>query len=393
MDLAPEQTHPIDPLTASSERRLVVGGMLALAAVFGFGRFVYTPILPHMIADGLTPSEAGGVAAANYLGYLVGALVGITGLMQRGAWAWLVGSVALSGVTLIAMGFANSIIAFVVVRTLNGFSGATVIVSGATLIFGPLLLSRRPWYVMAPFCGVGLGIAASSALVAALSLANVRWQTSWIASGLVGCIMAGAIAFLIPRASSPTDAPRAADSGRIVWSRRLVLLTISYGLFGIGYVITATFIVVITRETPAVSALEPYVWSIVGLAGAVSIPLWSKVTGWFGEARTYAIMMVAEAMGVALSVVWPSKASILASAVLLGGTIMAITAVGLQLGRRVALGAPQKISAIMTAAFGVGQVVGPLIAGHMREVSGSFLAPSLIAAAALVVGAVLALAP
>jgi predicted MFS family arabinose efflux permease len=53
-----------------------IGGMMALATALGIGRFVYTPILPAML-DGLswTTTDAGVVASANFLGYLVGAIV------------------------------------------------------------------------------------------------------------------------------------------------------------------------------------------------------------------------------------------------------------------------------------------------------------------------------
>jgi hypothetical protein len=50
----------------------------ALAGAMGVGRFVFTPVLPVMKAQAhLTSSGASTLATSNYLGYLVGALVGI----------------------------------------------------------------------------------------------------------------------------------------------------------------------------------------------------------------------------------------------------------------------------------------------------------------------------
>ncbi len=373
--------------------KLAAGSMLAMAAAFGFGRFVYTPILPHMIAAGLTASAAGLIAAGNYLGYLAGAVVGVTGVMQRGARAWLVGSVAVSGLTMIAMAFTDDITLFFLLRFAGGAASAIVMISGATMMFGPLAAIGRGWYGMSPFIGVGVGIAVSSLAVSLLARGGASWQQMWIVTGVLASAMTLGVMMLVPRPMAEAVDRNAAGPGRIKWSRRLILLTLSYGLFGFGYVITATFIVVITRETPALSALEPYIWAIVGLGGAASIPFWSAVARRIGDVPTYVIGCLVEAIGVALSVVYPSSAAIVVSAIFLGGTFMAITGIGLQIGRRLAAEAPQRIQALMTTAFGIGQVIGPLVAGHLRETSGSFFAASLAAAAALVLGAILAAFP
>ncbi|MNL67678.1 hypothetical protein D3C87_1922880 [compost metagenome] len=41
----------------------------------------------------------------------------------------------------------------------------------------------------------------------------------------------------------------------------------------------------------------------------------------------------------------------------------------------------------MTAAFGIGQILGPLVAGWLAERTGSFSAPSLVAALVLLAAA------
>jgi len=47
----------------------------------------------------------------------------------------------------------------------------------------------------------------------------------------------------------------------------------------------------------------------------------------------------------------------------------------------------------MTAAFGLGQIVGPVFAGAAHDLTGSFTAPSLAAAGALLLAALLAARP
>ncbi|CAM5196001.1 hypothetical protein CDEN61S_03534 [Castellaniella denitrificans] len=55
---------------------LPLAGLLALAVAMGIGRFAFTPVLPMMQADlGLSLAQGSWLASANYLGYLLGALL------------------------------------------------------------------------------------------------------------------------------------------------------------------------------------------------------------------------------------------------------------------------------------------------------------------------------
>ena len=374
-----------------SPARLAIGGMLAMASAFGIGRFVYTPILPVMIADGaLTPASAGIVAAANFLGYLLGALAGASAATQRHPRLFFLGGLLAGGLSLAGMAAPPSIPVFSIMRFVGGFGSAFVIVCLSSMALEPLVRAGRIGLSAAPFAGVGFGIAFSSGLVSVLASAGVGWKAMWVANALVSTAMALLLFFLLPAPSLPAHAPAPAGrKGLPRISPALAALVVSYGLFGFGYVITATFLVAIVRETASLATLEPYAWAIVGLAGALSIPFWSWVARRTTDVFAYAAGCLVEATGVALSVVSPTPATIIISGIFLGGTFMAITAIGLGIARRLTQMAPQRAQAIMTSAFGLGQIVGPALAGHMRETSGSFVAPSLIAAAALVVAGAL----
>ncbi|MFV0281382.1 MAG: YbfB/YjiJ family MFS transporter [Rhodoblastus sp.] len=378
------------PAPALAPARIAAGGMLAMAAAFGVGRFVYTPILPVMIADGaLTPASAGLVAAANFLGYLAGALAGASAAAQRNPRLYFLGGLLFGALTLAGMAAPPSLAVFAVMRLVGGFGSAFVIICLSSMALEPLVRAGRPGLAAAPFAGVGLGIAFSSALVSGLAAAGSGWKTMWLVNAAIATAVSFLALALLPAPAAPAAPAAVRPAKRGKASPALIALVVSYGLFGFGYIITATFLVAIVHETPALAALEPYAWAIVGLAGAVSIPFWSWIAVRRGDVFAYCAACLVEAAGVALSVVFQAPAAIVFAGIFLGGTFMAITAIGLGVARRLTQMAPQRAQAIMTSAFGFGQIVGPALAGHMRETSGSFFAPSLIAAAALVIAAAL----
>ena len=378
------------PQAARSSILIALGGLLALAAAMGIGRFVYTPILPFMTeAMSLGHGDAGLIASANFLGYLVGALGASLGKLPGSHRLWFLGALLLSAVTTAAMGTTVLISAFVVLRFVGGAASAFVLVFSSALILERLSDMGRHGLAAFYFAGVGCGIAFSAVLIDALADAGMGWRTQWIASGLVTLICLLLAAFFVPSDSKAPSKHEAAVDRPARMAPGLVQLIIAYGLFGFGYVITATFISVITHNNPELRPVEPYVWLLVGLSAVPSIYVWNRIGAAVGGLRAFALACLLEAIGVVLSVVADSPALEVVAALLLGGTFMGITAMGLIEARKLSPHATRRVLAIMTASFGLGQVIGPWFAGIMREHTGSYEIASFAAAGALVVAAAL----
>ena len=131
---------------------LATGGLVALAAALGIGRFVYTPILPVMAeALHLSKSQAGLIASANLLGYLIGALLAATPRLPGSRRFWLLGSLGVSAVTTGTMGLASSMPAFLALRFTGGAASAFVLVLASALVLDRLASAGRPKSVTSSF--------------------------------------------------------------------------------------------------------------------------------------------------------------------------------------------------------------------------------------------------
>ena len=376
----------------TSARVLVAGGACALVTAMAIGRFAYTPLLPYMQRDtGLSLAAAGYLASANFLGYLLGALLAIRiGPTRRDA-AFL-GGLILSVSSTFAMALLDTAMPQAIVRALSGIASALVLIQGSAIVLDGVLRAGRPAAFTLIYSGVGIGIALSAGLVQWLASTGATASTMWLAFGIAAAVLA--LPALRLRSPPPLRAPETPGiqpmpMNRSAARRSLTWLTAAYGSLGFGYVITMTFIVVIVRGRPEWQTYEMIVWMCVGLAGVPSNHLWGRLAGRIGPWRTMSAAFVLEALGVAAAVSGAHIGLVMLGGALLGGTFLAITALGLATGRQLAPDDSGATVARLTAAFGTGQILGPAIGGWLAERTGSFVVPSALAAAALLAAAVM----
>jgi MFS family permease len=164
----------------------------------------------------------------------------------------------------------------------------------------------------------------------------------------------------------------------------LALLGLAYFLEGVGYIVTGTFLPTIVESLPGLESLGAGTWILVGLAAAPSALLWAGTASRLGAAAALDAAYFVQVTGILLPAVSDAWWAATASALLFGSTFVGIAALTLTYAREVT-GARRAGLAIglLTAVYGAGQVLGPLVAAHLASEAGNF-GPALVAASAVV---------
>lgn len=328
----------------------------ALAAAVGVGRFVFTPILPLMETQAdLTRAGASILATGNYLGYLVGAILGIA--LPRVGHSRLAlrfgGGILV--VSLAVVPLVSGVVAWTVVRGIAGVASAVIFVVASNAML-PALASSKPHVAGWAYGGVGAGIAVSGILVAALRAIGDWRLCWWAAAALTALLLTAAWSVGGTGQEHRRTASRAPASRR----QRILFcfLAAAYFLEGTGYIIAGTFLVAAVTATTGTGWLSGSTWLIVGLAAIPSCALWTGRSSRFSRPALITVALTAQATAIALPALSGNAAAALGSAVLFGATFVGVTALSLATGRE--LGFAGAV-AVLIAVYGVGQVIGPLL--------------------------------
>lgn len=368
----------------------LLAGATLLLVVHGLGRFIYTPLLPWLVEDGLLTIQQGASAATwNYLGYLIGALLAVRWHRVAQIRRSLPWALALHVLSTLAQTQAESSDTLSALRLLNGISNGLVFVQAPSLILEWLARHRRVSSSGLVYLGVCVGLILSSLLVS-LSNGVLQGADRWWPAALLSIPLAWwgwrQLARLDMPDQEPADTTVASPSGRLL-DRASTPLFLSYAGAGMGYILPMTFLPMVAHlQMEPDSFIVGNSWLIVALATLPSPWLWNRLGARLGDITALRLSYVAQLVGV-LAILWiPGAVGILLCGILVGGTFLGTVLLTQRLARALHPHQGPRLSAALIALYSLTQLAGPWLTGVWLDMGGTLHSAFWLGAGALVWG-------
>lgn len=386
---------------------IVAVGTLGVFGSLGLARLGYSIILPSMQAGlRINNTGAGALATANLVGYCALAVIGGALAARLGARYVIAASLALVGVAMVMTGLAHSFLAALLWRTLSGIG------SGSTNV--PIMGLLSSWFG-ARRRGLAAGLAVSGSSLALIVMGPLvpwllrlrgpeGWRDCWLIIGTLTVLLALLAAAVLrnrpaevglrplgAEAAAPAEAGGGAGLhwGAVYRSGAVWHLGLVYTAYGLSYMIYMTFFVkALMAEGGYSREAAGRLFMTVGWFSLFAGLLWGGVSDRIGRRNALVTVYLIQAVSFGLFALWPQPAGFTVSALLFGITAWSIPAItaatcGDMLGPQLA---PAALG-FVTLFLGIGQAVGPMVAGMMADASGSYLPAVLVAAVAALLGA------
>jgi predicted MFS family arabinose efflux permease len=383
-------------------RRIALACMVALAVTLGVGRFAFTPLLPLMLKEGMLDIQQGGwLASANYAGYCVGALTcAAIRLEAARVVRW---GLAATALLVLAMGVTDGFWLWLAIRFVAGAASAWTFVFASQWGLRRLAELRASELGGMIYMGPGFSIAATGVFVCVAG--GLGATAGWLGFGAVAALLTATVwrVFTPARGGTAQRAGDTRDAGqtapaagptqsmqptRLTHRSDALWLIVLYAMPGFGYIITATFLPVIARAALPGSIWPDLFWPMFGLALMAGALAGTRLPLHWDNRMLMAICYVLQAAGIALSIVWPTIGGFSLGSALIGLPFTAITLFAMREARRLHGDAAAGLMGYATAAYGLGQILGPLVAAPIAARTGSFTPALWLAAGVLLAGAV-----
>ena len=382
-------------------------GLLCVMASLGFGRYVFTAILPSMMKSlSLDYTQMGLLGTGNLGGYLLFAIVGGFLSVKYGPRLVISTSLFFLGLSLFLTGLADSFAFALGMRFLTGLGSGAAYIPMMGLLASWFTSGKRGMASGIISTGAGFSMILMGLLMNFLNHHFIEsgWRLAWYFIG-VSSIVVGVLCslFLVNRpqdkglkpigqkAEVSVSALNEPQTGwqRIYRCRPLYLLAFIYFAFGFSYIIYLQYF---TAYLINEINFSPYqageLFSLLGFLSLASGPLWGTVSDLIGRGYGLAIVFLLQSLSFLLFAL-PGIGSAVGylSTILFGLSVFSVPIImaasaGDYLGPQLA---PAGLGSI-TVIFGIGQAMGAAIGGRMADLSGTFKGAFFLSALLAMIG-------
>ncbi len=368
-------------------------GTIVVLLAHGFGRMSYSVILPSM-KEGirLTYTELGLIGTGNFIGYLCLCFLGGSLAVRFGARKIVFISLIIMGLSMFATGLSNSFITAFLMRLITGMGNGGAYIPMLALPALWFSKNKRGFATGIITMGTGIGLFLNGTLLPPIiGKSNDGWRYAWFFLGAVLIVTSFFCYALLrdnPREMNTTmygeDEVETryfnVDNTLATWiilikEIELWKLGLVYFMYGISYIVFLTFFVAyLTGEMGITFKKAGEIFAILGLCSIISGIIWGWISDIFGRKMGLFLASLVLAFSYLLSICWKDIIGIYLSAIIFGITISSIPTIMAASAGDVTGGrlAPAALGFI-TLSFGIGQCIGPGIAGWLKDVTGSFV--------------------
>lgn len=382
-------------------------GTLVLLLTQGFGRMSYSVILPSMKAGlVLTYTQVGLIGTANFIGYLSLAVIGGFLAVRFGTRRTIFISLLVMGVSLFLTGLSGSFTSAFFMRLITGMGNGGAVV--------PMMALTATWFaagkrglaagILTMGTGLGLSIVGIVLPYVMAPFGAEGWRCAWFLLGAIVFTFSFVCRALLR--DNPGDKGTAMYGEQeevksygavtffsawrdVVREKEIWKLGAVYFMFGFSYIIYVTFFIAyLTSEATLTPQKAGQIFALLGVASILSGTLWGALSDVLGRRYGSLLAYLTIALSFLVLALWRSSPGFYVSSIVFGLSLSSIpaimaAAVGDSIGGKLA---PAALGFI-TLIFGIGQSLGPAVAGGIKDMTGTFVGAFVLSAVVSLIGA------
>jgi predicted MFS family arabinose efflux permease len=375
----------ISLLDRNNNTAILLAGILAIFVGVGVARFAFTSLLPSMLDDYLSITDAGVLASVNFTGYLSGAIftIFIKDINTKVRYFRL--GLVLSIVTTLILATTTSEIMWFASRVVAGFGSAMILIISGALVMVKLNYEDKTKAMGIHFSGIGIAIVASE-LISQYVLEDGSWADAWLVLSIFAFVVSFYSMYILSFDKVLKQDAQKYKLSKSIFSPYVILLILAYFTEGVGFVVQGTFLPDIINSLKGLDGYGSISWLVVGIAGIPSSIIWMRLAHNYGNVNIIIAAMSLQVIGILIPAFSTNIYLNLLSGALYGSTFIGLVALFMHLGGKLAGKNPVVLMGAMTAAYGIGQVGAPLYSVALIEKFGDYSSTLYVTAGIVFVG-------